>query len=53
MQTLTEYINANHGGNKSAFGRSIGASRQQVNQWINAGLMVHGTTLVAIRKELK
>ena len=53
LQSLADYIKQNHSGNQSAFGRSQGVQRAQVNQWLKSGYVVCDGKLLAVRRELE
>ena len=50
--TLSDYINANFSGNKSAFARHTGVVPQQVTRWINEGWIVVDNKLYAPRRDI-
>lgn len=54
MQTLAEYIEAEHNGNQSAFAASLGVARNQVQQWLKAKKPVYVVDgkLVQVIREL-
>lgn len=52
MKTLVEHINEHHNGNKAAFARAQGVTRQQVNQWINSDYRVYEYKLVSVKREI-
>lgn len=50
--SITDYIAANFGGNKSAFARWIGVNPQQVTKWVNDGWIVVGDMLYSPRRHV-
>jgi len=57
LKSLADHITENHGGNNSAFGRSLPESveRHQVAQWLNAKkpVYVFESKLVQVIRELE
>lgn len=49
---LEDYIKVFYGGNKSAFARQQGTTRQQVNDWLGKGFIVMKETLFSPRRVL-
>lgn len=50
---LNEYINKNYNGVKKDFADDNNVTKQQVNKWINAKMVVIGNKLYSERRELK
>lgn len=50
--SLTDYIAAYFGGNKSAFARHMGVNPQQVTKWINDGWIVDNHRLYSPRRDV-
>ena len=50
---LIDYITLNHNGNRSAFGRAVGVSRQHVNDWLNKKYIIVDGVLYSPRRSLK
>ncbi|BEO75157.1 MULTISPECIES: hypothetical protein [Serratia] len=48
--TLTDYIAAYFGGNKSAFARHMAVNPQQVTKWVADGWIVDNHTLYSPRR---
>ncbi len=55
LQSLSDFIAANHGGNNSDFARLAGVERNQVQQWLNAKKPVYVVNgkLIQVIRELK
>ncbi|MCK1117835.1 hypothetical protein MX040_00350 [Serratia marcescens] len=50
--TLTDYIAAYFGGNKSAFARHMAVNPQQVTKWVADGWIVDNHMLYSPRREI-
>ena len=50
---LIDYINLNFKGNRSAFGRAVGVSRQHVNDWLVKEYIIVDGMLYSPRRALK
>ncbi len=53
MQTLRQYIEAEHGGSQVKFARANGVHKSQVTQWLNKEFIVVDGVLYSPRRELE
>ena len=50
---LIDYIETHFDGNRSAFARAQGTTKQHVQKWLAGDWEVFGDTLVSVKRELK